>query len=831
MKDFRPTDSESIVGVTECSRDIESVCTNPAAPTAHPPKYALGVSQEQCAQELRQQFDWKEGELREVRVLDWPGDRCPRIADVTSPEAAALIIASVPYGASVFITMNLLDPVLYGAGSKILTKCEKGKGAADAHVLKRTCFAVDIDPVRPAGTCATKEQVEAAEALAKEVGLYLSSHGWPTPTVVRSGNGKHMYWGCDLQTNSTIPSRVLKVLNERFSTEFVKVDKSIGNAARIMRCAGTWNTKGGAATSANHRLASLVLPGSGKCVSEENFAAIVGHIDEPIMETCTVTPTVVSKSETGFDVEEWMAKYDVKHGGCEDWAGGGQGAKRWVLTACAFDPSHDRGEAVVTRSGDGTLGHKCHHDSCSECGWKKFRALVESKAKSEQAVVSAHAGGAQRYGQRTPYPLASLPAIIRDAVVLQSKIAGVDPAAIAVPMVAAFIGVVGAAARVCVYGPWEEAMATYCALVAPSGGLKTATLGLSINGLYELESSFPEPLEGESRMRLVTTDPTVEAVAKLISGNPRGVIVYRDELAGFFQSMGQYKAHSSADETFWLTGVDGGFCSVDRKAAESYKIRSLNVTVIGGIQPTILRSIMTRSRVESGMASRFWYVFPPRKKQEFKIPLLEDTQELESLQFRLGLTMRSLRTIPYDGAKPLRIECTPEAQQLINDYATTQEELIHLLADVSMERSFRAKSRGWCVRLAGLIALLRNTQPVMDPKNVIDYSNVHVTAEDMVSGIKLATWQVEENTRLCRALELDDLEGELARKNELALDAISPDKSGLTVRELSRNSSVDADTAKQLLDALVGAGLWVAAFEPIADGGGRPSKRYYPKAG
>lgn len=58
-----------------------------------------------------------------------------------------------------------------------------------------------------------------------------------------------------------------------------------------------------------------------------------------------------------------------------------------------------------------------------------------------------------------------------------------------------------------------------------------------------------------------------------------------------------------------------------------------------------------------------------------------------------------------------------------------------------------------------------------------------------------------------------------------------PGKSGLTARELSRSASLDPEASGELLDTLVRAELWTASYERIVEAGGRPSKRYYPKAG
>ena len=780
--------------------------------------FAVGVSQSQCSEELKKQFNWQEGELREIRVMDIPNQSGILTAVVDGADAASKIIRGIPYGASVYCSLNPLNAKKYGLTSTKLSMCHKGEGVKDMDVVDRTCFVIDLDPIRPSTTSANEDQVAAARQLLDLVIAYLADHGWPNPTILASGNGFHAYVSCRLPGNSPLPARLLKVLSEKFSTDTVKVDTSVGNASRIMRCAGTWNAKGGVANQGNHRIAGIVSVGSGTVITEDHFNQVLNAC-EANYDDQTHLAVVDNVSQYQFDIDEWLERHGVANGGREDWPGGGIGAFRWSLTTCGFNPAHKPNKAVITQRGNGIVGYKCQHDSCSENGWKDFRRHIESAYVSPASTSDC--------GSRGEYPIHALPTIIRDAVELQVRLNAVDPAAIAVPLLVSFLGVVGASARVVVYEGWPEAFAAFALLIVPSGGMKSSTLGFCEEVLKQLELTFPMPLEEEPAQRLVTTDPTVEAMVKIISENPRGLIVLRDEAAGFFRSMGQYKSVSSGDEAFWLSAIEGKRHCVDRKTAGSYDIPCLTASFIGGIQPGVYRSIMTGPFIESGMAARFWCVMPLRKRQSFAIPDIADEQMIRALHFRMRIQMQSLRSIPISGPQ-LLIKCEMGAQELIVEYAKKQEEIIYELPDSSLERSFRSKSRGWVARIAGLIALLRCTHGVMNPDNVIDYSGVCITKEDMAAGIELVTWQVEENVRVVKYMKFDDVSGNIRRLDEVAHKALGGSKDGLTVRDLSRREKLDEKKSKELLDSLVSNNLWRREYRAISEKGGRPSASYFP---
>ena len=91
--------------------------------------------------------------------------------------------------------------------------------------------------------------------------------------------------------------------------------------------------------------------------------------------------------------------------------------------------------------------------------------------------------------------------------------------------------------------------------------------------------------------RVIVSDTTVEALAPLLQANPRGLLLFRDEIAGWLNSMGQYKNGRGDDQAKWLEVHGARALRIDRKTGDDHFIyvERAAVSVVGGIQPGILR--------------------------------------------------------------------------------------------------------------------------------------------------------------------------------------------------------------------------------------------------
>jgi Protein of unknown function (DUF3987) len=793
------------------------------SPIPHPrPTTALATSPADCAAQLRAILNWGPEEKREIRILGEEG--APRHAVVSTPEEAASSIRDVSYGAGVYITINPIRPsaAIVTKVASTLVRTQRGGATSDADIERRTRFVIDIDPVRPTNTSATAEQLAEAEALATSIAASLVAEGWPRPTQVRSGNGVHLYYTLNLAGESDLPSRALTALDRRFSTASVKVDTTVGNASRIMRLPGTWTAKDDRTDL--HRVAMLEAVGEDRVLTPELLEAMAPHAPVPASDSALALAQAAS-NQNPFDVDAWLAKHGVKHRGKEAWPGGGTGAFRWVVDVCAFNPTHSNGEAAITQHPNGAVGYTCHHDSCSEYGWREFRQAVEAASSAK--------GTAQSTTARTPYPVDALPPLLQDVVRIQVLAMDVDEASVAVPMMTAMLGTIGNSIVVMPWTGWCEAMVAWTMLVAPSGQMKSATLGFAERALHELEAGFPTPAEDEPRERLLINDTTVEALVDVAAQHPRGLILFRDELASHLWGIGQYKQQAGGDEAFWLAAYEGKSHTVDRRSTGTTHVRRLLVSVFGGIQPTVLQdTLRARRRMESGFAARCWMVMPPRRKITLKPPSQELSSELQAIHARVRRCLESFRCIPMQDGMPTVLRMNEAAVQRLVAFANAQQDTAHSLHEMSPERAFREKSRGWVAKLAGLVALNRGYEAVgptsdEDPTTP-DYASLIVEEADVEAAIRLVEWQIDENCRTHKELQLDLPDRDLDHQSHLAHEAMDASTGVVTIRSYSRKHQVESAEAARILNGLVTAKRWGVRFPKPGPTGGRPTAQYFP---
>ena len=115
-----------------------------------------------------------------------------------------------------------------------------------------------------------------------------------------------------------------------------------------------------------------------------------------------------------------------------------------------------------------------------------------------------------------------------------------------------------------------------------------------------MPSAAEEP-QAPVRPRIRVADATTEKLAVLSAGLPRGILLGRDELAGWAASFDRYGGYG-ADRGFFLEAFGGRSFHVDRmKNAEPIAIRHLSIGVLGSTQPDRL-ALITGGRRRLGFA-------------------------------------------------------------------------------------------------------------------------------------------------------------------------------------------------------------------------------------
>lgn len=87
-----------------------------------------------------------------------------------------------------------------------------------------------------------------------------------------------------------------------------------------------------------------------------------------------------------------------------------------------------------------------------------------------------------------------------------------------------------------------------------------------------------------SEPRIVVNDATVEKLGELLNANPRGLVQFRDELAGWMANLDREGRES--DRAFWLECWNGtGAFTFDRIGRGTIPIEACAMSILGGMQP------------------------------------------------------------------------------------------------------------------------------------------------------------------------------------------------------------------------------------------------------
>ena len=99
--------------------------------------------------------------------------------------------------------------------------------------------------------------------------------------------------------------------------------------------------------------------------------------------------------------------------------------------------------------------------------------------------------------------------------------------------------------------------------------------------------------------RIVVNDATVEKLGELLNENQRGLLLIRDELAGFLAKMEGDDYQS--DRAFYLEAFNGdGQFTYDRIGRGTVHIQNATISMIGGIQPSRIAPIVNNAMTGKG---------------------------------------------------------------------------------------------------------------------------------------------------------------------------------------------------------------------------------------
>lgn len=124
--------------------------------------------------------------------------------------------------------------------------------------------------------------------------------------------------------------------------------------------------------------------------------------------------------------------------------------------------------------------------------------------------------------------------------------------------------------------------------------------------------SLPEDMKMPQRKCHVVVDSTVEAMIAAMRDNPRGVLIYKDEIDSLLSNFNRY---NGSDESYFLSLFSGTPFKYSRKSNnEHIFLSNPYCSIIGSTQPGRLAEQFGGKRLMNGFSSRFLKVYPEINK-------------------------------------------------------------------------------------------------------------------------------------------------------------------------------------------------------------------------
>ena len=136
--------------------------------------------------------------------------------------------------------------------------------------------------------------------------------------------------------------------------------------------------------------------------------------------------------------------------------------------------------------------------------------------------------------------------------------------------------------------------------------------------------------------RYVVNDTSYERLIEIAAANPAGVLVWRDELMGWFHSLS--KDNQKEARGLYLTGWSGTESyATDRIGRGHVRADRLNISLLGTIQPNVLRQVVydavSGGAGDDGLVARFQLsVYPDPVREYVKVDRYPDLAAMQAYE-------------------------------------------------------------------------------------------------------------------------------------------------------------------------------------------------------
>lgn len=332
---------------------------------------------------------------------------------------------------------------------------------------------------------------------------------------------------------------------------------------------------------------------------------------------------------------------------------------------------------------------------------------------------------------------------------------------------------------------------------------------------------------GGTRASLLVTGTTLEGLVDTLIDTPRGVLWSCDEAHQLIGILGRYSESGggrSLDAARLRSLMESEFEETQRAGSNVIPTRTLRVPFLAieaDVQPGLVARLFSSEDLVSGMTSRFLMHEPPSlrgRRRYVDPPPAPGGDELEVLR-RFLEPLWDLELDIVDGSPhPVLLDMSPDAERL---YAVELERMEVRYVGISEAMAGTlGHARGRLVRLAGVLALLRDCQ------------TLKITELDVRRAIHHIRYHLAHMERLFSRPDEWGEHDRLQRLDQSALKILAKQpKRGVTPRDLQLSVSKSryrGTVGRQQAVADLNALGWTPKRPPSRGGGRPPQPGWFP---
>jgi len=220
------------------------------------------------------------------------------------------------------------------------------------------------------------------------------------------------------------------------------------------------------------------------------------------------------------------------------------------------------------------------------------------------------------------------------------------------------------------------------------------------------KQSLPEEMNMPQRKCHVVVDSTVEALIGALRDNPRGVLIYKDEIDSLLSNFNRY---NGSDEGYFLSLFSGTPFKYSRKSNnEHIFLANPYCSIIGSTQPGRLGEQFGGKRMMNGFSSRFLKVYPEIRE----MPSWNDTAMPDGILEEWERIIRKVAginppTCQEGKANSIELPFSLEAKRIVIRWKDEINNKIYSDSESDAVRALCGKLETYLIRFCLIIQIMR----------------------------------------------------------------------------------------------------------------------------